>query len=55
MSRASSLSNDSSCNWGDTVKDALNNCIEKNSVNGTFTTVDGKTITVVDGQITNIV
>lgn len=54
MSRASSLSNDSSVT-GDTVKDALNNCIEKNSVNGTFTTVDGKTITVVDGQITNIV
>jgi hypothetical protein len=28
--------------------------IEKNSINGTFTTTDGKIITVVDGQITSI-
>ena len=29
--------------------------LSKNSINGSFTTVDGKTITVVDGQITSIV
>jgi len=29
--------------------------LAKNSINGTFTTTDGKTITVVNGQITNIV
>lgn len=29
--------------------------LSKNSVNGTFTTVDGKTITVTDGQIVSIV
>jgi len=29
--------------------------LSKNAINGSFTTVDGKTITVVDGQITNIV
>jgi len=40
---------------GTTVKDALDNLIEKNGINGTFTTTDGKTVTVVDGQITNIV
>ena len=28
--------------------------LAKNLINGTFTTTDGKTITVVDGQITNI-
>lgn len=31
------------------------NVLAKNAVNGSFTTVDGKTITVVDGQITAIV
>lgn len=54
ISRASSLANDSSVT-GDTVKDALDNCLEKNAISGTFTTTDGKTVTVVDGQITNIV
>lgn len=29
--------------------------LQKNSINGSFTSVDGKTVTVVDGQITNIV
>jgi len=29
--------------------------VEKNGISGSFTTVDGKTITVVDGQITSIV
>jgi len=28
--------------------------LAKNSINGTFTTVDGKTVTVENGQITNI-
>jgi len=51
---ASKIDNDSSVT-GDTVKDALNNLTEKNSISGNFTTVDGKTITVVDGQITAIV
>lgn len=54
VNKASGMDNDSSVT-GDTVKDALNNCLEKNGINGTFTTTDGKTITVVDGQITNIV
>lgn len=54
MSHASALSNDSSVS-GNSVKDALNNCVTKNAINGSFTTVDGKTITVVDGQITSIV
>lgn len=51
---ASQFNNDSSVT-GTTVKDALNNLTEKNGINGNFTTTDGKTITVVDGQITNIV
>lgn len=50
---ASLFKNDSSVS-GASVKDALDNCVAKNSVSGTFTTVDGKTITVVNGQITNI-
>ena len=54
MSHASALANDSSVS-GTSVKDALNNCVTKNAINGSFTTVDGKTITVVDGQITSIV
>jgi len=29
--------------------------LSQNGINGTFTTTDGKTVTVVDGQITNIV
>jgi len=53
IERASGTKNDSSVT-GDTVKDALNNLTEKNGINGTFTTTDGKTITVVDGQITAI-
>jgi len=48
------IDNDSSVT-GATVKDALNNLLEKNSISGSFTTVDGKTINVVDGQITSIV
>lgn len=51
---AAGIANDSLIT-GDTVKDALNNLVEKNGINGTFTTVDGKTITVVDGQISSIV
>lgn len=34
---------------------AATNVLLTNGVNGTFTTVDGKTVTVVDGQITAIV
>ena len=52
--KATDVRNDSSVT-GATVKDALNNLTEKNSISGSFTTVDGKTITVVDGQITNII
>ena len=52
--KSSGMENDSSVT-GDTVKDALDNLTEKNGINGTFTTTDGKTITVVDGQITSIV
>lgn len=33
----------------------LSNYLQKNSVSGTFTTVDGKTITVTDGQIVSII
>lgn len=51
---ASMIANDSAIT-GDTVKDALDNLVEKNGISGSFTTVDGKTVTVVDGQITNIV
>jgi hypothetical protein len=51
---ASLFKNDSSVS-GASVKDALDNCVAKNSISGTFTTVDGKTITVVNGQITNII
>lgn len=54
MDKASAMDNDSSVT-GDTVKDALENLTEKNGVSGVFTTVDGKTVTVTDGQITNIV
>ena len=53
LTEGEAIKNDSSVT-GDTVKDALDNLIEKNGINGTFTTTDGKTITVVDGQITNI-
>lgn len=52
--KTSKIENDSSVT-GDTVKDALNNLTEKNGVDGTFTTVDEKTITIVDGQVTSIV
>lgn len=51
--KSSGMENDSGVS-GDTVNDALENLNEKNGINGSFTTVDGKTITVVDGQITNI-
>lgn len=54
IDKTSAMENDSSVT-GSTVKDALNNLSEKNGINGTFTTVDGKTVTVVDGQITSIV
>jgi hypothetical protein len=53
MSHASALSNDSSVS-GTSVKDALNNCVTKNGINGSFV-VNGVTFTVVNGQITNIV
>jgi len=49
------------CDDGYLIRHALSfqiessNIVTKNSVDGTFTTVDGKTITVVDGQITSIV
>jgi len=52
--RATDIRNDSSVT-GVTVKDALDNLVEKNGISGTFTTVDGKTITVSNGQITSIV
>jgi len=51
---ASALQNDSSVS-GNTVKDALDNCLVKNGISGSFVTVDGKTITIVDGQVTSIV
>jgi hypothetical protein len=55
---ASRLNNDSSV-AGSAVKDALEtldtNKLAKNAINGSFATVDSKTITVVDGQITSIV
>ena len=37
-----------------TIKDAISKQLNKNSITGTFTTLDGKLITVVDGQITKI-
>lgn len=37
-----------------TGTEIITNRIEKNGIDGSFTTVDGKTITVVDGQITEI-
>ena len=55
--RAIDIRNDSSVS-GATVKDALNDLdsgkLQKNSISGSFTTVDGKTITIVDGQVTSI-
>lgn len=54
IDKASGVDNDSSVE-GDTVKDALENLTEKNGVSDSFTTNDGKTVTVVDGQITSIV
>lgn len=49
----SQIKNDSSVT-GVTVKDALNNVVAKNGIGGTFTTTDGKTITVSNGQIAAI-
>ena len=37
------------------IQSQLGDKLSKNGINGSFTTVDGKTITVVDGQITSIV
>jgi hypothetical protein len=54
LDKASGIQNDSSVS-GTTVKDALNNCVVKNGINGSFTTVDGKTITIANGQVTSIV
>lgn len=54
IEKASGTENDSTV-AGTTIKDALENLNEKNGIGGTFTTTDGKTITVVDGQITSIV
>jgi len=55
---ASQIGNDSDV-IGPTVKDAINTVnsesLKKNTISGTFTTNDGKTITVVDGQITEII
>lgn len=52
---ASRINNDSSVT-GTTVKDALENLVAKSAGwTGSFTTHDGKTVTVVNGQITNVI
>ena len=46
---------DTAFNVYEAIEELYSNKLAKNSVSGSFTTVDGKTVTVVDGQITLIV